>query len=328
MPPRRQALRSPSPLSRRGCPGPFSQLPCCSAWGTDPPTRRAAASWHARLPPEHRTLIFSVKLAGAPLGGALAGLALPPVAALAGWAAALWLAAGLALAAALTIQPLRPVLDDEREPHRPIGPAALFAPANLAAPFAALRLHPLLVPLSVLACSFNAVQGCLFALTVAFLVEARGLTLVEAGAAYAVMQGTGVVGRLALGWLADRTGTPARNLFLQALFASGLTSIFVLLPPGAPVGLFLLAAGAAGFAATSWGGLLLAEVARLTPLERVTDATSGTVLVCFIGYSAGPMLCAAAVSATGGWTAPMLVVAAQLAAMALALWPRAGGRRP
>jgi predicted MFS family arabinose efflux permease len=119
-----------------------------------------------------------------------------------------------------------------------------------------------------------------------------------------------------------------RNLLVQALAAAAVATVLVLLPPGAPLGFYLLAAGAAGFAATSWGGLLLAEVARLTPPDRVTDATSGSVLVCFIGYSAGPVLCAAAVSVSGGWTTPMLAVALQLAAVALALWPWAGGRRP
>ena len=46
----------------------------------------------ATAPPQHRTLIFSIKQAGAPAGGALAGLIVAPVAAAWGWPSALLLA--------------------------------------------------------------------------------------------------------------------------------------------------------------------------------------------------------------------------------------------
>ena len=46
----------------------------------------------ATAPPQHRTLVFSVKQAGAPLGGAFAGLILAPTAAAFGWFWALVLA--------------------------------------------------------------------------------------------------------------------------------------------------------------------------------------------------------------------------------------------
>src|SRR5690606_23034631 len=48
-------------------------------------------------PPEKRNLIFSIKQAGVPLGGVMAGLAIPAVVALAGWRSALFACAGLVL---------------------------------------------------------------------------------------------------------------------------------------------------------------------------------------------------------------------------------------
>jgi MFS family permease len=158
-------------------------------------------------PPEHRTLIFSVKQAGAPLGGMIAGLTLPPLAATLDWPASLLLVAMVLLVSALLVQPLRARLDADRDSARAISPRALLAPANLAAPFAALRLHPLLVPLTALCFAFAIATGCLFALLVTFLVEARGLTLAQAGLAFAAMQAAGLVARLLLGWLGDRTGS-------------------------------------------------------------------------------------------------------------------------
>ena len=79
----------------------------------------------ATAPKDHRTLIFSVKQAGAPLGGALAGLIAAPVATHAGWGAALLVAVATSVIAAAAIQPLRESLDVERDPARRIGLRAL-----------------------------------------------------------------------------------------------------------------------------------------------------------------------------------------------------------
>ena len=69
--------------------------------------------------------------------------------------------------------------------------------------FAARQLLPRLTALSV---SFAVCQGCLFSFTVTWLVETRGMGLVQAGSIFAVMQVAGVVARIFLGWIADRTG--------------------------------------------------------------------------------------------------------------------------
>ena len=81
-------------------------------YGPTPPagSRMLAAT----APPAHRSLIFSIKQAGAPAGGALAGLIAAPVALAYGWPAALMLAFGVGVLAILVIQPLRPAFDAER----------------------------------------------------------------------------------------------------------------------------------------------------------------------------------------------------------------------
>jgi hypothetical protein len=65
--------------------------------------------------------------------------------------------------------------------------------------------------------------------------------------------------------------------------------------------------------AASWNGIYLAEVARLVPRERVSDATSGSTLFTFLGYVAGPASFALLVRLTGGWGVPMIAIAVQLA---------------
>jgi MFS family permease len=223
----------------------------------------------------------------------------------------------VAIGAALSIQPLQAALDAERDPRRPLGMRAVFRRETWLAPAAALRLHPALPPLTVLAMSFATVQGCLFTFTVTWLTGAHGLTLVHAGTAFACMQAGGVVARIVLGWLADRTGRPTRNLLVQAVAASVCTLAFVAMPQGLPLAGVGLLAGLVGFLAASWNGIYMAEVARLVPPSEVAAATSGSALFTFLGNLAAPALFAGLVSASGSWSLPFALVAGQLAIVAL-----------
>jgi MFS family permease len=271
----------------------------------------------ATAPPRHRSLIFSVKQAGAPLGGTIAGLAAAPIAAAWGWFAAVLLASAGAVVAMLAIQPLRAGLDAGRERSRAVSPAALLGRGNLAAPFVALRAHPMLLPLSLLGLAYAVTQGCLFTFCVSWLVEVHGLGLVAAGTVFAVMQGTGIGARILLGWVADRTGHAARNLVVQSFAAALCVVGLVALPVGAGFGLVLLLAVANGGLCASWNGIVMAEIARLTPPERISDATSGSTLLVFCGYILGPARFATLVRLFGGWDVPFLLVAAQLAVASL-----------
>ena len=267
-------------------------------------------------PPEHRTLIFSVKQAGAPAGGALAGLIVAPVAGWLGWQAALLVAGVIGLATAAIIERVRATLDVEREPGRSIHPRVLFHWRNLVSAASVLRSDRSLTSLTALAISFAMVQGCLFSFTVTYLVQ-KGFPLGEAGTAYAAMQAAGVFARIFLGWFADRTGRPAANLTGQAYVAALTVALFALLPAGAGLGLAAAAAACCGFFAASWNGIFMAEVARLAPPERIADATSGSTMFIFLGYVVAPSAFSLLVSWTRDWRIPFLLIAAQLAAMAL-----------
>ncbi|PWS36346.1 hypothetical protein DFH01_14320 [Falsiroseomonas bella] len=297
----------------------FAALLLGVGYGPSPPAGSRILA--ATAPPRHRSLIFSVKQAGAPMGGVLAGLVTAPVASLFGWGAALAVCAAAAFLAALSIQGLRRDLDAERDPARSIRPRDVLAPRTLALPFTALRLAPALLPLTLLAVSFAIVQGCLFTFTVTWLVETRGLTLVEAGGAFAAMQGAGVVARIVLGWLADRTGRPIVNLLVQGFAAAAAVLLLAALPEAPGAALAALLSAVAGFVAASWNGIYLAEVARLSPKDRISDATSGSTLLTFLGYVAGPLLYGLLVTASGGWVVPMLATAVQLALVTLLVAP-------
>jgi MFS family permease len=117
-----------------------------------------------------------------------------------------------------------------------------------------------------------------------------------------------------LGWLADRTGRPALNLAIQAIVAAGLVMLYGQLPFSGPLWVFILAAGSVGFFAASWNGIFMAEVARLSPPNRVAEATSSAVLVAFLGYVSGPTLYSLLVTWTGEYALAFAVVGAQLLA--------------
>lgn len=262
----------------------------------------------ATAPPQHRVLIFSVKQAGAPAGGALAGLIAAPVAEWAGWQAAMLLGFGVAIMAALAIEPLRAGLDLEREAPRPL--REVLTLRGLSAPITTLRLHHSLPPLTLLAFAFAVQQGSLFAFTVTWLVEVERMSLVAAGTVFAAMQVSGVVGRLVLGFVADRTGQATRNLAIQALASSGFAALWVLLGPGAGWAGGLVLAALAGFTAASWNGIFLAEVARLSPADRVAEASAGAIMLCFLGYLLAPTAFAALVTWTGDWRLAFLLASA------------------
>jgi len=321
--------------------GAASLLICASGWwpalllaavllgvGYGPTPPAGSRILAATAPPQHRTLIFSIKQAGAPAGGALAGLLTAPIASRYGWAAGLGVGVVVGVLAALAIAPLRQRMDEERDPDQPIGPRALFGWRTLREPLASLRTDPLLLPLTLLGLSFAMAQGNLFSFSVTYLATDRGLSLAQAGMIYACMQGAGVFARIVLGWLADRTGHAALNLTVQAYVAAVLVAMFGCLPVGTPLLAIGALAAAVGFVAASWNGIVMAEVARLAPPQKVAVATSGSTLFIFLGYVAGPALFSILVSATGGWRLPFLLTAAQLALFAAAqtIWLARQGR--
>lgn len=305
----------------------FAAVLMGAGYGPSPPAGSRILA--ATTPARHRTLIFSIKQAGAPAGGALAGITLAPAAAAWGWSAALLMAVAVGIAAALAIAPARERLDIERAQDRRITLRTLFAPRSLIEPFRLLRADPTLLSVTALAFSFAIVQGALFTFSVTYLVVFRHMSLPQAGFAYACMQFAGVFAQVFLGWLADRTGRPVLNLTIQALVAAAAVGWYGLLPDHPQTWVAACLAGGAGFVGASWNGIYMAEVARLAPEDRIAEATASSTVVTFLGYVIGPSLFSLIVTMTGGWEPAFLAAAAQLAVMATVqlgiLWHRAAG---
>lgn len=286
-------------------------------YGTNSPAGSQTLSRTA--PPAHRVLIFSLKQAGVPLGATLSGLIIAPLADRLGLEAAVALAVGISLLAILAVQPSRRLLDEDRvATGRLEWMRALVSWRIALNAVALLRDHPALPMLTGLGVAFALVQACLTAFLVTYVVTQHGFTLVEGGLVAAVLQGSNLVARISLGWVADRTGNSMRHLSVQALVAAAALVALALYVPdsaGDPV-LYALVA-LAGFTGISWNGIHLAEVARLAPQGRISDVTSAAALFGFFGSVMGPLAFAFLVALTGSYALVYCLAAAPLALMGL-----------
>lgn len=254
---------------------------------------------HRTAPPRRRAMIFSIKQAGVPLGGIIAGLVLPPIVVAFGWQAALLVSGLFVLIIILAVQPMRASLDSGRDREQALTLGALFAPANIVSSLAAVTASPSLLRLASAGACLAVGQGIWFAYLMTFAVSVLGFDLKAAGIAFAIMQATSVGGRILLGWLADRYGAPRRMLGLLGL-ASGLLSLaMAFVGPGWTFPAFCVLAAVAGVSVSSWNGVQLSEVARACPPHLVREASAGATLIIFLGYVAAPAGFALLLTLTG-----------------------------
>jgi len=261
-------------------------------------------------PARHRSLVFSIKQSGVPLGGVMAGLLVPALLAAAGWRIACIACALLVLALTILVDPLRAAVDRHRERELRFRPSHFVDPRMVRTPFRSLsRNHPLQLVTAASIC-FAIVQSCILAFFVTFLIVDLGFSLVAAGVAFSVMQVTGVLGRVAAGWCADRAGSRRAVLIGLAVASSMATAFTATLVPSSPLWVIQVLAGVAGVASTSWNGVFLAEVSQLASDGKVGDATAGATFFTFIGYGVGPAAFGALLTYGGSYQSAFAILAA------------------
>ncbi|NMJ43710.1 MFS transporter [Roseomonas sp. JC162] len=296
-------------------------------FGNGPNTPAGSQILIRSAPPGHRTLIFSIKQAGVPLGGALAGLTAAPFVVAHGVTATLGVLVALLALCSIAIQPLRRTLEKDGDAAPGPGWArALVQPAEVVRCVAALRSHPSLPMLTAVGASYSLMQACLTAFTATFVYTRHGMSLTEAGQVVAVMLVSSMCGRIALGWLADRLGNALRHLGIQAVLSALSVALLVAVDGGSPHLLYLSAA-LAGFTAIGWNGVHIAELARVAPLSLVSSVTSASSLFGFVASVCGPLVFMAIVAAGARYETAFLAMAAQLACVGLLCLLGDGRRR-
>ncbi|WP_131547698.1 MFS transporter [Roseococcus sp. SYP-B2431] len=283
-------------------------------FGNGPNTPAGSQILIRSAPPAHRTLIFSIKQAGVPLGGALAGLAVPFLILACGLAATLGVIVLVLLACCLAVQPFRRTLDGARGPGEPGWARALVQPAAMIRCVSSLRAHPSLPMLTAVGASFSLMQACLNAFTATYVYTRHGASLAEAGQVVALMQGASMLGRVVIGWVSDRMGRALRHLGVQAIVSAA--AVCLLVTAEAPWMLYGCAA-VVGFTAIGWNGVHMAELARVAPTPLVSSVTSASSLFGFAASVCGPLVFMMLVSWGGGYEVAFCVMAAQLVGFGL-----------
>lgn len=273
-------------------------------------------------PARHRNLIFSIRQAGVPFGGALAGVSVAPVVSVLGFTQAAWSIAALVVVSLLAVQPFQKRLDMERGPANRRWVRMFLSPSALRGSAEVIRSHPSLPLVTGIGISLSIAQASVQAFTATYLVTQHGKDLAHAGYLMAVLLASSTISRIVLGWLADRWRRGLLLLCLLLLATSGAIVLFVCSAAGPSWALYGCVA-LIGATALGWNGVYMAELARLSPPGLIGDVTSAANLFGFAGSFCGPLVFALLAGRTGSFDWSYLLIAFQLAACGVvSMWRR------
>ncbi len=273
-------------------------------------------------PPGMRNLIFSIKQAGVPLGGVIAGLLVPVLVTLTSWRIALFFCAvAVVLPTALTWRLSANLDETPPRKRRILSTPTLHSLRTLTVPLASLAHNPGLMKMSVVGSLFAVSQSCWFTFTVIYLIDRLGFSLSLAGAVFAVMQAGGVIGRVVLGWLSDRLHSATATLSLAAILSAATTALLGLTTPAWPLWAIVVLAFVAGSSAASWNGVQIAEVARRSPAHLISETAAGSSILVNLTNMVAPTLFAAYV-AMGGHYDYAFICTGACSLLVLACLPR------
>jgi MFS family permease len=255
-------------------------------------------------PPQYRSLIFSIKQTGVPLGSAIAGIALPLLLQIMHWREALLVLGGASVLVLAVVVPFRRIYDTERNPGQ------RFRLAAIGTPIVEVLSRPEVRRLALTSASYSAVQMSLFSYLMLFLIVDLGYSLVVAGLVFSVAQGAGVLSRPVWGVIADRFQVP-RGLLAVLGIAMGLCGVAAaFFTRESSFALIVAVCALYGGSAIGWNGIYMAEVARLAPPGKVGLLTGGSLLFTFTGAVLGPPIFGAILGLTGSYKTSFAVFAA------------------
>jgi sugar phosphate permease len=259
----------------------FVTLALMSGAAVNAATGRAVMSW---FPASERGLALGIRQTAVPVGGGLAAVILPALAAGRGLGAAfLALAIASAVAAGAALIWLR---------EAPAAPEDAIT-GHVTSPLRDPRLWQLAAGSTLLV----SVQIALTGFVVLYLHEERGLSPGAAGAVLAAINVAGAVLRIGLGRLSDLIGSrllPLRRLSLG--LAAAMAAVALLTEASDPLAVGILVA--AGALAVGWNGLSFTATAELAGRERSGAALGFQQTALGFGSMVAPLAFAGVVGIT------------------------------
>lgn len=283
----------------------FAALVIGCGYGPSTPAGSALLAEHT--PPRLRNVIMSLRQTGVPIGGALAGFAIPWLITWGGWRAAALTCAASCWAIALLLQPLRAKLD------QPVARASA-AHAGFVDALRLLVSHPELRRISFTAFLFGGVQLSFASILVVFLVERAQLSVVRAGAVLSAAMLAGMVGRLLWGAAADYFRSARGVLIALGVTTALCAALMTQVNAQWPYTLILLLAIVFGAVTLGWNGVYIAELARVAPPGQVAMATGASLLCAYFGAVVAPPVFALVLAVTGNYTVGFSLLALLAAA--------------
>ncbi|MDG1162289.1 MAG: MFS transporter [Burkholderiales bacterium] len=231
-----------------------------------------------QAPENVRSLIFSIKQSGVPIGGAIAGTLVPFLMYRFGWRDAAIITGLIGFFVIVLAQLIQKKID------RPtLGSPELAQSLSLIKPIKFVFADRKLRELAVSSFAFSGMQMSLGSYLVVMLTEQAQLTVAVAGYALSVAMIAGVIGRLFWGGLADYGISPRRVLgflgFLMGLSASAICFV----NSEFSITLVYVLAFFFGASAVGWNGVYIAEVARIAPTGQTGMATGGSLAMTYSG---------------------------------------------
>lgn len=269
--------------------------------GTSLSTPASSQILHRYAPPRYAPLVFSIKQTGVPVGSMMAGFLIPFFILTVGWQAGFLIIALMCLVLAVLLQPSRAEFDRDRQPGYKLSPKAAKTT------FLAVMGTRGLRRLAIATFAFVGLQSVFVAFFVTYLVTELGHPITVAGPVFSTAMATAIFARILWGWVGSRLETP--RLVLAALgismgIASAALALYTREWP-----IWMITGAAVLFCATavSWHGVLLAEVARLSPAGMVGGMTGGVLSFGNAGQIVFPLAFGALLNLSGSYALGFLV---------------------
>jgi MFS family permease len=253
-----------------------------------------------RTPPNLRAFIFSLKQTGVPIGGAVAGAMLPALIYSTGWQVAALLCAGICIAFALALQPMRTRVDPRNRAAGESSGGGLLEPLRL------VLSQPRLREMGLASFTYSGMQMCLGSFLVVFLHDHARFGLGLAGAALSTAMVAGIGGRLLWGIVADNWVKPRLLLGLLGVGMSLAAFTMAFVTGAWAVAVVFLLSAIYGATAVGWNGVYLSEVAHIAPPGRAAAATGASLALTYSGVMVLPSMFWATVAMSGSYAAAFI----------------------
>ena len=237
-----------------------------------------------RSPAKYAPLIFSIKQTGVPVGGQFAVLAawlLVDAAQPETWTRAFLATSIICLVLMIIIHPMRRSFDDDRNPGYPVRWSDAIRNISNAARTPALR------DLSLGMFAFVGCQGLFNSIFATYAQQELGYPKDIALEILIIVNGVAAFARIFWGWIGS-SFTSARMVLAVLAFVMALATASLGMAKGWDIWLVGFISLSFGASALSWHGLLLSEVARLSPAGQVGPVTGGVLFFGALGMLSFP----------------------------------------